>query len=186
MGLYAAGQGIKPHLSNPLLFFFLTEQGDAGNFYLAEYSLWYTPCTPTHNTYMHTHVHKHCNLNFMAEIFLFFFFLYQQAFSTLGHEAMFHACTMGLKTVFTDHSLFGFADASSILTNKVLKFSLADISHVICVSHTRYFMFFWNVFYSSPNCFEDSWRTFFKAEKILQIGLRHLNASVLTQSIHHC
>ena len=51
---------------------------------------------------------------------------------------MFHARTMGLKTVFTDHSLFGFADASSILTNKVLKFSLADVSHVICVSHTRY------------------------------------------------
>ncbi|XP_076451623.1 phosphatidylinositol N-acetylglucosaminyltransferase subunit A-like isoform X2 [Babylonia areolata] len=58
------------------------------------------------------------------------------AFSTLGHEAMFHARTMGLRTVFTDHSLFGFADASSILTNKVLKFSLADVSHVVCVSHT--------------------------------------------------
>jgi phosphatidylinositol glycan class A protein len=51
---------------------------------------------------------------------------------------MFHARTMGLHTVFTDHSLFGFADASSILTNKVLKFSLADVSHVICVSNTRY------------------------------------------------
>ncbi|BFZ17338.1 hypothetical protein BsWGS_20377 [Bradybaena similaris] len=58
------------------------------------------------------------------------------AFSTLGHEAMFHARTMGLRTVFTDHSLFGFADASSILTNKVLNFSLADCTHVICVSHT--------------------------------------------------
>jgi len=58
------------------------------------------------------------------------------AFSTLGHEAMFHARTMGLRTVFTDHSLFGFADASSILTNKVLNFALADCTHVICVSHT--------------------------------------------------
>ncbi|RUS81571.1 hypothetical protein EGW08_010672 [Elysia chlorotica] len=58
------------------------------------------------------------------------------AFSTLGHEAMFHARTMGLRTVFTDHSLFGFADASSILTNKVLSFSLADCTHCICVSHT--------------------------------------------------
>lgn len=58
------------------------------------------------------------------------------AFSTLGHEAMFHGRTMGLKTVFTDHSLFGFADASSILTNKVLNFSLADCTHTICVSHT--------------------------------------------------
>lgn len=58
------------------------------------------------------------------------------AFSTMAHEAMFHARTMGLKAVFTDHSLFGFADASSILTNKLLKFSLADCSHAICVSHT--------------------------------------------------
>lgn len=58
------------------------------------------------------------------------------AFSTLAHEAMFHARTMGLKTVFTDHSLFGFADASSILTNKILQFSLTDCNHVICVSHT--------------------------------------------------
>ncbi|KAK2184846.1 hypothetical protein NP493_250g02001 [Ridgeia piscesae] len=58
------------------------------------------------------------------------------AFSTLAHEAMFHARTMGIKAIFTDHSLFGFADASSIITNKVLKFSLAGINHVICVSHT--------------------------------------------------
>ena len=43
---------------------------------------------------------------------------------------------MGLKTVFTDHSLFGFADASSIMTNKLLKFTLSDVGHVICVSHT--------------------------------------------------
>ena len=35
-----------------------------------------------------------------------------------------------MQAVFTDHSLFGFADASSILTNKVLKFSLADVHEV--------------------------------------------------------
>lgn len=45
---------------------------------------------------------------------------------------------MGLHSLFTDHSLFGFADASSIITNKFLQFSLADIDHVICVSHTRF------------------------------------------------
>jgi len=61
-----------------------------------------------------------------------------QAFSTLAHESMLHARTMGIKAVFTDHSLFGFADASSIITNKVLKFSLAGINHAICVSHTRW------------------------------------------------
>lgn len=36
----------------------------------------------------------------------------------------------------TDHSLFGFADASGIALNKTLKHILADIHHVICVSHT--------------------------------------------------
>ncbi|KAJ2793341.1 Phosphatidylinositol N-acetylglucosaminyltransferase GPI3 subunit, partial [Coemansia helicoidea] len=33
-----------------------------------------------------------------------------QAFSTFCHEAILHARSMGLKTVFTDHSLLGFAD----------------------------------------------------------------------------
>ncbi|KAG9241554.1 glycosyltransferase family 4 protein [Calycina marina] len=56
--------------------------------------------------------------------------------SSLCHEAILHARTMGLRTVFTDHSLFGFADAGSILTNKLLKFTLSDVDHVVCVSHT--------------------------------------------------
>ncbi|PWN51284.1 hypothetical protein IE53DRAFT_55942 [Violaceomyces palustris] len=59
-----------------------------------------------------------------------------QALSSMAHEGILHARTMGLKTVFTDHSLFGFADAASILTNKLLKFVLADVDHVVCVSHT--------------------------------------------------
>ncbi|WFD36396.1 phosphatidylinositol N-acetylglucosaminyltransferase [Malassezia cuniculi] len=59
-----------------------------------------------------------------------------QALSTMGHEAIFHARLLGIKTVFTDHSLFGFADTSSILTNKLLKFALCDVDHVVCVSHT--------------------------------------------------
>lgn len=64
-----------------------------------------------------------------------------QAFSTLCHDALLHSRTMGLKAIFTDHSLFGFADLSSIITNKFLEFSLSDISHVICVSNTRYYAF---------------------------------------------
>ncbi|GBG71325.1 hypothetical protein CBR_g8747 [Chara braunii] len=59
-----------------------------------------------------------------------------QAFSCLGLEALLQARTMGYKVVFTDHSLFGFADAASVHMNKVLKFVLADVHHVICVSHT--------------------------------------------------
>ncbi|XP_046860104.1 phosphatidylinositol N-acetylglucosaminyltransferase subunit A-like [Xenia sp. Carnegie-2017] len=58
------------------------------------------------------------------------------AFSTLCHDALLHANSLGIKSVFTDHSLFGFADASSIITNKFLEFSLANIDHIICVSNT--------------------------------------------------
>ena len=43
---------------------------------------------------------------------------------------------MGIKAMFTDHSLFGFADGSSIITNKFLEIILTDIDHVICVSYT--------------------------------------------------
>ena len=76
-----------------------------------------------------------------------------------------YARTMGLKAVYTDHSLFGFNDAASIHLNKVrpstlpprrpptrvqtltrppahhspqqlLKFTLSDAHHAIAVSHT--------------------------------------------------
>lgn len=57
------------------------------------------------------------------------------AFSALAQEAMFHAKTLGIKTVFTDHSLFGFADASAIITNKLLQMALTVCNQVICVSH---------------------------------------------------
>uniref|UniRef100_A0A803LBJ3 phosphatidylinositol N-acetylglucosaminyltransferase n=1 Tax=Chenopodium quinoa TaxID=63459 RepID=A0A803LBJ3_CHEQI len=59
-----------------------------------------------------------------------------QAFSTFCHEALMHARTMGYKVVFTDHSLYGFADVGSIHMNKVLQFTLADATKAICVSHT--------------------------------------------------
>ncbi|KAI5711351.1 hypothetical protein M8J75_016273 [Diaphorina citri] len=57
------------------------------------------------------------------------------AFSALAHETMMIARLLGLKTVFTDHSLFGFADSSAIVTNKCLEISLAGCNHCICVSH---------------------------------------------------
>ncbi|KAE9551823.1 hypothetical protein FO519_004955 [Halicephalobus sp. NKZ332] len=59
------------------------------------------------------------------------------AFSAMAHEAMFHAWCLGIHTVFTDHSLFGFADASAILTSKLLlQYSLINIDRFICVSYT--------------------------------------------------
>jgi len=48
----------------------------------------------------------------------------QQATSALAHECILHARTMGYRAVYTDHSLFGFANAGAIHLNKVLKFSL--------------------------------------------------------------
>ncbi|GCB65381.1 phosphatidylinositol N-acetylglucosaminyltransferase subunit A isoform X1 [Scyliorhinus torazame] len=58
------------------------------------------------------------------------------SFSALAHDALFHARALGLRTVFTDHSLFGFADLSSVLTNKLLTVSLCDTNHIVCVSYT--------------------------------------------------
>jgi phosphatidylinositol glycan class A protein len=59
--------------------------------------------------------------------------------SALGQEGILHAHLMGVRTVFTDHSLFGFEDAASILTNKLLEAALKNVDAVICVSHTGYF-----------------------------------------------
>ncbi|CAB3235681.1 unnamed protein product [Arctia plantaginis] len=58
------------------------------------------------------------------------------AFSVLCHEVSVIGKLMGLKTVFTDHSLFGFADTSAVLTNKYLQICLSECDHCICVSHT--------------------------------------------------
>lgn len=52
-------------------------------------------------------------------------------FPAQAHQALLHARTMGLRTVFTDHSLMGFSDVASILVNKALKFTLADV-HQAC------------------------------------------------------
>lgn len=45
----------------------------------------------------------------------------------MGLESIMHARTMGYKAIFTDHSLFGFADTACIHMNKVLKFFISDI-----------------------------------------------------------
>lgn len=58
------------------------------------------------------------------------------AFSALAHEAMFVGKLLGLRVVFTDHSLFGFADLSAVVTNKLLEWTLSTANHCICVSHT--------------------------------------------------
>ncbi|CAI5731058.1 unnamed protein product [Peronospora destructor] len=61
-----------------------------------------------------------------------------QATSTFMHECLFQAKALDLdiKTVYTDHSLFGFADAASVHLNKVMKFSMSTVDAAIGVSHT--------------------------------------------------
>ncbi|OWY90685.1 Phosphatidylinositol glycan, class A, partial [Phytophthora megakarya] len=46
------------------------------------------------------------------------------------------ALDLDIKTVYTDHSLFGFADAASVHLNKVMKFSMSTVDAAIGVSHT--------------------------------------------------
>ncbi|SSD58308.1 related to Phosphatidylinositol N-acetylglucosaminyltransferase GPI3 subunit [Saccharomycodes ludwigii] len=55
--------------------------------------------------------------------------------STFAHEALVHASIMGLSTVFTDHSLYGFDTLGSILINKLLKFSTTLVDQLIAVSN---------------------------------------------------
>ena len=63
------------------------------------------------------------------------------ALSALGLEAVLHARTMGLKAVFTDHSLLGLGGFGEMWGNKMLKGCLSDIEAVICVSHTGCVLF---------------------------------------------
>lgn len=57
------------------------------------------------------------------------------AFSAITHEIMLIAQIMNIRTVFTDHSLFGFADISAIITNTCLHMSLIGCNRLICVSY---------------------------------------------------
>ena len=45
------------------------------------------------------------------------------------------AKSYGLKTVFTEHSLFGYNDFSGIHLNKLIKWTFRDLDAAICVSH---------------------------------------------------
>ncbi|OCF43934.1 phosphatidylinositol glycan, class A [Kwoniella heveanensis CBS 569] len=56
--------------------------------------------------------------------------------SSLAHEAILHSPLLGVRSVFTDHSLFGFGDAVGVLTNKLLVAALRCVDGVICVSNT--------------------------------------------------
>ncbi|KAF8316778.1 glycosyltransferase family 4 protein [Clavulina sp. PMI_390] len=56
--------------------------------------------------------------------------------SSMAHEGIFHSWHLGIRTVFTDHSLFALDDAVGILTNKLLEAALRNVDATICVSYT--------------------------------------------------
>lgn len=59
-----------------------------------------------------------------------------QATSVLANESMVYGAALGLATVYTDHSLFGFNDVASVILNRVLQTTLSNVDAAICVSHT--------------------------------------------------
>lgn len=59
-----------------------------------------------------------------------------QSVSPMTNECLVYARTLGYRTCYTDHSLFGFDDIASIHINKILEMTLSDIDHVICVSNS--------------------------------------------------
>lgn len=59
-----------------------------------------------------------------------------QATSTMANESIVYAGSLGIPTVYTDHSLFSFDDVASIILNRVLQTTLSSVSAVICVSYT--------------------------------------------------
>ncbi|KAM0687198.1 hypothetical protein COBT_001563 [Conglomerata obtusa] len=59
-----------------------------------------------------------------------------QSMSNLALEAVFHAQTMGLKTVFTEHSVFEKGGFENIIVNKLCELILRGTDRFICVSYT--------------------------------------------------
>ena len=58
-----------------------------------------------------------------------------QSVSILQHIILMAAKSMGLKTVFTEHSLFCYNDFTGIHLNKLVKWCFRDLDAAICVSH---------------------------------------------------
>lgn len=58
-----------------------------------------------------------------------------QSVSILQHVILMAAKSYGLKTVFTEHSLFGYGDFHGIHLNKLIKWSFRDLDAAICVSN---------------------------------------------------
>ena len=58
-----------------------------------------------------------------------------QSTSVTALECLMHARTLGLNTVYTDHSLFGFGDLAEVNINKVMRSIYTDLDQSISVSN---------------------------------------------------
>ena len=58
-----------------------------------------------------------------------------QATSTMANESVTYAKALGLKSVYTDHSLFGFDDVAGVVLSRVLQTTLCSVDAAIAVSH---------------------------------------------------
>jgi len=59
-----------------------------------------------------------------------------QEFSIIALEGLMLSYFLGIPTCFTDHSLFGFSDASAIHVNKFYKLIFPTVNRIILVSYT--------------------------------------------------
>uniref|UniRef100_A0A7S3G7T8 Phosphatidylinositol N-acetylglucosaminyltransferase n=1 Tax=Palpitomonas bilix TaxID=652834 RepID=A0A7S3G7T8_9EUKA len=57
-----------------------------------------------------------------------------QAFSTLGYECLLFSQVLGIRTAFTDHSLFGFEDGSALMMNRIMEMLVSNADAIFCVS----------------------------------------------------
>ncbi|KAL7574429.1 hypothetical protein ACA910_015804 [Epithemia clementina (nom. ined.)] len=58
-----------------------------------------------------------------------------QATSAMANECVAYAHVLGLKSVYTDHSLFGFDDVAGVVLNRVLQTTLCTVDAAIAVSY---------------------------------------------------
>ena len=58
-----------------------------------------------------------------------------QSSSIIQHCVMMASKSLGLKTVFTEHSLYGYNEFFSINLNKIIKWCFKDLDAAICVSN---------------------------------------------------
>lgn len=98
--------------------------------------------TPTVNMYSQTSYPPlmHAHINILRQIFVrerIQIVHGHQATAVLQLLAILAAQTMGLKTCFTDHSLFSFDDMASISINKAMKWVMANTDGFMTVSHAN-------------------------------------------------